>query len=189
VQRAHAEAIASELQAQAGFEELLEHHAVDVRDSQGMIVPLPANLTSWDAVSAAVLDAPQGRSVVLKPEQLPDWRQAQLAHVASDAIAQDLRQRFQTSVTQHLYFSARNAMALQPHTDGGDVFVRQLAGRKHWTVCDPRPDGCAQCTPAARGLKQELLMHRMQGEGDDGRRAGKVYGSGVCGMHLAATVV
>ena len=136
--------------------------AVDVRTATGDMADL-VQPPSWRAFLNDT--SYTGLSLVTKPELLELDDQRTLKHVASIAIQRALKRVFETSVTQHLYASREGAMALQPHTDGGDVFVQQLAGEKHWTVCVPEPKGCDGCSDADKALLQEVVKQQFEGTG------------------------
>eukprot|EP00045_Choanoeca_perplexa_P018414 m.291110 g.291110 ORF g.291110 m.291110 type:complete len:1327 (+) comp17812_c0_seq4:4937-8917(+) len=142
-----------------GYDKMLEGDVIDIRDGNGDI--LKTKPSSWESFLAD--SAYTGQSLVTKPELLDKEDQQALKQVASTAIQLSLQQVFETTVTQHLYASREGAMALQPHTDGGDVFVHQLRGEKHWTVCVPQPKGCEECNDADKALLQEVLKHQLQG--------------------------
>ena len=106
-------------------------------------------------------------SMIVKPELLNTEQQHSIGVVAKNAIQRALTRVFETSVTQHLYASRERGMALQPHTDGGDVFVQQLVGEKHWTVCVPQPKGCSECNDADKALLQEVRKEQFEGQWQD----------------------
>jgi hypothetical protein len=146
--------------AEYGFDILAESKAAIFRDDQGHVIGIQP--PSWRSFLTS--PAYTGLSMVTKPEQLDEEDQLALKQVAVTAAQRALARVFETNVTQHLYVSREGAMALQPHTDGGDVFVQQLAGQKHWTVCVPQPKGCGQCSDADKALLQELLKRQFDGE-------------------------
>jgi hypothetical protein len=143
-----------------GFDMLMKSKAIDFRDDHGHVIDTQP--PSWRSFMTS--PAYTGLSVVTKPEQLDEGDQLALKQVGVTAAQRALARVFETNVTQHLYVSREGAMALQPHTDGGDVFVQQLAGQKHWTVCVPQPKGCGQCSDADKALLQELLKRQFDGE-------------------------
>jgi hypothetical protein len=128
------------------------------------VAALPNTVTTWPQAKAWCLHQQTGCSMILKPEMLPEGLRRALPRLADDAFRQALAATFRTAVTQHLYLSGPDAVALNPHTDGGDVFVRQLAGRKHWTVCvPPASSACPQCSSAELAVQHEFNLQRTQG--------------------------
>lgn len=71
-------------------------------------------------------------------------------------------------MSAHVYVSGPGrARALQPHTDGGDLFVYQLHGRKRWSICTPPcPTGynCTGLSAADRALMADVAKKNFNGK-------------------------
>eukprot|EP00045_Choanoeca_perplexa_P017015 m.238135 g.238135 ORF g.238135 m.238135 type:complete len:2022 (+) comp17425_c0_seq3:175-6240(+) len=109
-----------------------------------------------------------GHSAIIKPERMADKRDFLVPFSQDgDTIASQLSQQYAVPFSTHVYVSGPGrAQALRPHTDGGDVFVYQLIGRKHWTICTPPcPAGytCDNTSNADQALMAEMAKKQFNG--------------------------
>jgi len=70
-----------------------------------------------------------GATVVL-PALDRNWEPLQL-------LRADLEDRFDHVAHMNAYITPGNAVGFSPHYDTHEVFILQIAGKKHWRVCEP----------------------------------------------------
>lgn len=151
-----------------------------VRDSQGLRMTKGGvsakidDMTALHSIYSRYIEQLTGYSIIVKPEAAPAgacMTDADVRAACWDAAAAALKMRFQVPVTQHWYLSGREAHALRPHTDGGDVFVMQVDGEKHWQICLPPASAtsrreCAAsdtCTDADVVIVEEMKRKSSKG--------------------------
>ena len=107
-------------------------------------------------------------SIIIIPERMTDHYASILTFLSADPTAVKLSTSFNNvPLSAHVYVSGPGrARALHPHTDGGDVFVYQLTGRKDWTICTPPcPVGyaCDNLTSAEQALMADVAKKHFNG--------------------------
>ncbi|EDQ89872.1 uncharacterized protein MONBRDRAFT_25064 [Monosiga brevicollis MX1] len=132
---------------------LFKMSAIQLRDANASAVS-SHNLTTVDLKHLLV---DQGYSIVYRNEHNREEDLYQRNLLANSVTSLVLLQP-----TLHYYLSGPHAKALPAHTDRSDIFVFQLAGTKHWTICSvPLPD--ASWTPAEWAQQQEVNAKQSMG--------------------------
>ncbi|EDQ84429.1 uncharacterized protein MONBRDRAFT_12804 [Monosiga brevicollis MX1] len=117
--------------------------------SDTQVAPIPPDLNTWDKLFQHIQTHQPTSSLVIFPERFSHTFALDLDPWLYDDYYQALTDAFNVPVTQHVYITGPAGRALNPHTDGGDVFVRQISGSKHWQLCVPRLQDPSVCQPSA----------------------------------------
>lgn len=124
----------ADLPGVAEIDELIGHAGAKdvqfVRTARGIATEAEVVRTDGRADLAAAYRAyDDGWTIVISAVHSTSRRIGQLAADLEEAVAH--------RVSVNLYFTPPRAQGFVPHADGHDVFVLQVAGRKHWRVFAP----------------------------------------------------
>ena len=149
------------LSAASNFDNLVDDGVIAIKQN-GETVAFNPRL--HDPVALVKAKTPQ-TSIVIRPERAHGH---DLTFLQDDQVAKELSSQFSNvPISMHVYISGPGkARALKPHTDGGDVFVHQLSGRKEWTVCTPAcPAGynCDGLSQADQALMADVATKHFNG--------------------------